>query len=439
MRYAIPITGNQVKTLRQRTANGESHRHLFHQSNQAIPSRMNNLHCSLRKLLSSSRPSLRSVWPPLGVLLISSVLLVLETSCTTRPQRERPPGPRLSIMTYNVENLFDTRHDEGKNDHTFLPLALKKSTPEFMSACQKNDSDYRRKECLDTDWSEAVLNKKLDRVADVLKQVGSTRCGPDIQILIEVENKNALELLRSTRLIDCGYQTAILLEGPDNRGIDPAILSRLPQWGEPILHLIPYKGESPEEDKRAKTSRGILEARLLLPDGQKLAVFAVHFPSQGNPTYLRKQAVEHLNKIKGELPADVLAIAGGDFNIIREEDQTHGYYRETLASQWLVSHLIGCKECEGTHYHHPKREWSFLDALLFSKAMKVGSGGSWIVDPDSIRTPNESQYQLNKFGNPARFEESSSVGVSDHYPVYAELYKPQSAPVSEPAQALEEK
>lgn len=28
---------------------------------------------------------------------------------------------QMTIMTYNVENLFDTVHDENKNDYEFLP------------------------------------------------------------------------------------------------------------------------------------------------------------------------------------------------------------------------------------------------------------------------------------------------------------------------------
>ena len=30
----------------------------------------------------------------------------------------------LTLMTFNVENLFDLRHDEGKNDETYLPKTL---------------------------------------------------------------------------------------------------------------------------------------------------------------------------------------------------------------------------------------------------------------------------------------------------------------------------
>ena len=30
-------------------------------------------------------------------------------------------GERIKVMTFNVENLFDTMHDEGKNDYEYLP------------------------------------------------------------------------------------------------------------------------------------------------------------------------------------------------------------------------------------------------------------------------------------------------------------------------------
>ena len=30
-------------------------------------------------------------------------------------------GETISIMTFNVENLFDNTHDAGKRDETYLP------------------------------------------------------------------------------------------------------------------------------------------------------------------------------------------------------------------------------------------------------------------------------------------------------------------------------
>ena len=35
---------------------------------------------------------------------------------------------KLTFVEYNVENIFDTRHDEGKQDEEFLPEATRQWT-----------------------------------------------------------------------------------------------------------------------------------------------------------------------------------------------------------------------------------------------------------------------------------------------------------------------
>lgn len=332
---------------------------------------------------------------------------------------------RVSLMAYNVENLFDTLHDPGKDDYTYLPLALK-NTPEVRDGCDRMTTERYRQQCLETDWNEAVLEEKLKRVANVIQQVDSGR-GPDIQILVEVENTNILEILRTRYLVSSGYQTSVLLEGPDERGIDTAVLSRLPQWDSPRLHLIPFRVEHPADEVSARTTRGILEVRLTLPDGQKLAVFAVHFPSQSNPSYLRRQAAEYLNALirSPEFPSDAIAIVGGDLNITREEDRMNRYYERILAPHWLISHFVGCQGCKGTHYYGPNDDWSFLDALLFARNRSGDrSRPQWQLDTGSIRLPTGSPYQLNRDGYPSWFDVESSIGVSDHLPVYAAIHLP---------------
>ncbi len=324
-------------------------------------------------------------------------------------------------MTFNVENLFDTTHDEGRDDHTYLPLALKKTSKEVQEACAKITNERYNRECLELDWSEKVLQEKFDRISEVMKQVGNGQ-GPDIQIFAEVENQNVVNMLIERNLKGMGYQTAVVLEGPDNRGIDPGVISRFPQWDKARLHLIPYKGKNPHEQALGDRSRGILEVRLMLPNNTKVSVFAVHFPSQSNPTYLREQAVNHLNLIMSQLPADVLPIAGGDFNVIGSEDKQHGYFDKTMRANWMVSHQVGCKDCKGTSYFRPDKTWSFLDVLNFGKAFDRGNPtAKWVLDTDSIRLPNDSGQQKNKWGEPIRFDVKTFTGVSDHWPVYAEI------------------
>lgn len=322
---------------------------------------------------------------------------------------------RVSVMQFNVENMFDTVDDANRDDETFLPLAYKKSHPAVMAKCDAL-ADAFKKECRETDWNDQVFETKISRVASVIRSVNGGR-GPDIQVLVEVENINALTQLRDKKLADLGYKTMVLIEGPDTRGIDPAVLSRFPMWDQPQLHIIPFKDAKGQPDKVGARSRGILEVRLLLPDGQKVAVFACHFPSMSNPSYLRQQAVAELNRLKAALPKDVLAIAAGDFNVSHDEDQQRGYISKDLASQWAVSFLIGCKTCKGTEVYH--REWSFLDNLSFSPSMNDGTA-AWQLDPQSVDVPHTVKEHVNQFGEPARFLPPSE-GISDHWPLYAEI------------------
>ncbi|MGE8346976.1 endonuclease/exonuclease/phosphatase family protein [Pseudomonas helleri] len=331
---------------------------------------------------------------------------------------------RVSLMTYNVENLFDTVHDEGKDDYAYLPLSVKQAHPEYLATCTKIDVAAWRKECEENDWTDALLNEKLKRLSAVIQQINQGR-GPDILMLDEVENINVIEQLNS-HLGKSDYKTRVLIEGWDARGIDTAVLSRLPQWDKARLHRVPYKALGNEDQERVSKTRGILEVRLLLPGGQKAAVFAVHLPSGGAPGYLRQQAVAYLAHLKSELPSDVLPIVGGDFNINAGEEKQNGYIAKDLASTWAVSQFIGCNDCKGSYYYHTKREWSFFDMLLFPKQMTTAGGfNGWQVDPASIRLANHSPYQVNRWGSPARFDSARHAeGVSDHWPLYAEIFRP---------------
>ncbi|MDI9738398.1 endonuclease/exonuclease/phosphatase family protein [Stutzerimonas stutzeri] len=357
---------------------------------------------------------------PLSPLLL--VLTLVLGGCAERaaaPDRQT----RLTLMTYNVENLFDTRHDPGKEDFAYLPRAIKQSHPEYLATCARITVEHWRRECEENDWTDALLEEKLTRLVDVIGQLQNGR-GPDILLLQEVENQAVIEQLNA-RLGPAGYSTRVLLEGWDERGIDTAILSRLPQWGEPILHPVPYQARPPLRQTGVGKTRGILEVRLLLPDGQKASVFAVHLPSGAAPGYLREQAVQYLARLKAALPPDVLPIVGGDFNINAAEEREHRYIADGLASSWAVSHLVGCQDCQGSYYYHAQRQWSFFDILLFPPQMlEVGGVNGWMLDPASIRLAHASRYQVNRFGTPSRFDNARrDDGVSDHWPMVAEIYR----------------
>ena len=70
------------------------------------------------------------------------------------------------VMSYNVENLFDCRHDSLKDDYEFLPDAIRR-------------------------WNYYKYRKKLDDVARVIVAVGEWN-PPALVALCEVENDSVL-------------------------------------------------------------------------------------------------------------------------------------------------------------------------------------------------------------------------------------------------------
>ena len=358
-------------------------------------------------------------------LIILSFAIFTFFSCTTTNHKgsEKHSDNIVSIMAYNVENLFDTLHDENREDYSYLPLEVKRKSLTHKKNCELTSSRYLDS-CLNDDWSEAALDLKMKRLSDAILQVNGGK-GPDILILEEVENKNVLTQLNDKYLKNANYKTVVLIEGPDKRGIDIGFLSRLNliESEQPQLHKIPYVAKNENDKEWMSRSRGILQVNFKLPDNNPLTIFGVHFPSPSNPRYWREQAIAHLNKLKSNLPKDRMAIAGGDFNISFEENSQAKHYENSLSSQWQVSHLVGCKGCQGTNYYHRKTSWSFLDALLFSKELSKDGSAPWALDPESIYIPNNSKYQVNRWLSPARFNQKSPVGVSDHWPIFAWIVK----------------
>jgi hypothetical protein len=320
-------------------------------------------------------------------------------------------------MTFNVENLFDTRDDPGKDDRTYLPLAMKQ-TAEHKAACAEVEVPAWREQCLDWDWSEDILDRKLEVLAEAIRQVNDGQ-GPDIVALQEIENHSILERLRTEYLSDAGYRRSILIEGDDNRGIDVAFLSKLELAAQPTLHRIPFDSAEPE---RVADTRGILEATFVLPDGSLLTGYAVHFPAPFHPTAMRVSAYGFLAKLLAGLPADRPAFAAGDFNTTSAEDRTQAMLDRFARPHWTVMHEQGCRDsrgaCRGSSYYARDDTWSFLDMILWAPAWDRGTHATWDLREHSVRIANAHAEQVRDDGTPARFALPDGRGVSDHWPLH---------------------
>ncbi|MCB0408016.1 MAG: endonuclease/exonuclease/phosphatase family protein [Bdellovibrionales bacterium] len=319
----------------------------------------------------------------------------------------------LVFMAFNVENLFDNQHDKGKSDETYLPLP-KKQSKAHKKKCEKMAQKKWRHQCLAWDWSDKVVEHKLSVVAESIRQI-KNGLGPDILVLEEVENKGILKRLNQKGL---HYPTVVLIEGADKRGIDVALMSRLPLVGSASLHPIPFKGI---EKAKVEDTRGILQATLKLPNGEKLTVFGVHFPAPFHPTMMREQAFEHLNRLKSRLPKDQLVMAAGDFNVPKREDEKENIVDRQTKEMWIVGHKVMCQTCPGTTYYEPYDSWSFLDMILWSPVLENKEKG-WVVLRDSFRMANAYKEQVSKTGGPNSYEMETLSGVSDHWPLAVDLH-----------------
>ncbi len=314
----------------------------------------------------------------------------------------------VTIMTFNVQNLFDNIDNPDTDDKAYLPIEAKRSN-EHIAACKKMNRERWKNECLNLDWSDAVVHHKLSVLAATIKQVNNG-LGADIIVFQEVENAAILDRLSSEFLADSGYRPAILVEaeGESGRGIDNAFLSKLPLVGSATLHPVILESASNGSGR----TRGILEATFELPDGTLLTGFAVHFPAPYNPNWMRVVAYDRLNEIRSALPAGRNVFAAGDFNTTSKEDRQEHMLQRFVRPFWTVAHDT-CLDCPGTHYFAPNDEWSFLDMILYSPTR--GKKTTWQIRADSVRLANRAAAQVTADGKPQRYDATERTGVSDHW------------------------
>jgi len=193
-----------------------------------------------------------------------------------------------SVAFYNLENLFDTIHDEGKNDYDFLP-----------------DGSYR--------WNSKKYEAKLANMAKVLSSLSRdvVKQGPAFIGVAEVENDRVLtDLLKQPSLSDYRF---IHYEGPDKRGIDCALLYDPTQFEVKASKLVlsePYQGDT------VHLTRGflIVEGRLA---GERVCVIVNHWPSRGAKSPVRVHAARQVKALADSLRHEhrrLKLIVMGDMN-----------------------------------------------------------------------------------------------------------------------------
>lgn len=313
----------------------------------------------------------------------------------------------LSLVQWNLENLFDTEDDpDNEEDDEFTPHAWRK-------------------------WTEDLYELKLNHLAGVIAEADG-----DILCLQEVENRRVLDDLAGVLRTEFGrhYEYVLHREGSDHRGIDVAILTSIKPLS--VRWLYPVREQ-----------RDIMVAEFQ-PSESKVTVFVNHWKSrwggEKKSAPLRMMQAKAVRKeidgiLKDDPDASVILV--GDFN----DNIDQASLSEGLKSTSALSDVLGDntgtsfynlhgelpKHLWGTFYYRRKEVWNSFDSMSISRGMLWMRPGSkqWRVKPGSYRVVRLARH-MGEIGNPIAFRRYKNKltgeweyvrGYSDHFPVKVEL------------------
>jgi endonuclease/exonuclease/phosphatase family metal-dependent hydrolase len=297
----------------------------------------------------------------------------------------------LTMVELNCENLFDYRHDEGKDDTEYLPEATRH-------------------------WTKKRYWKKLNNIAQELLSTCDDGI-PDLIALCEVENDSVLnDLTRRSLLRNAGYEY-LMTCSPDVRGIDVALLyspfSFAPVRSYP-LRVAPVEGMRPTRD--------ILYVCGQIASGDSLHIFVVHAPSRyGGERYsqpFRRAVADRLclslDSIRAITP-DAQILIAGDFNDRPDSPMLQQICRQSIRN--LTKDARGQNGVRGTYRY--KGEWECIDHILASPNIYNKVDTAYIHAPKFLLEEEKLYGGLHprRTYNGMRHQD----GYSDHLPLVVKI------------------
>ena len=323
-----------------------------------------------------------------------------------RAQGQREP---LRLLTYNVENLFDTCHDAGFDDYEFLPTSPRR-------------------------WTGQRYWGKLGRVVRVLAAAGGDH-PVDLVALTEVENDSVLrDLCRRTRLARLDYRY-VCTRSADSRGIDVALLYQ----PERFRLLASRSLRVPPPTDYVRFTRDVLHVMGQVGSGDTLDLMVCHWPSHRGDRFsamrYREQVARTLRRHADSLVSVrrvPMVVITGDFNdepnapsILRHlgavavpaDTAAVAGSSESHALYLLSARPVAPKDIGGTYKY--RGIWSYLDQCYLSKSLQNRQTEIRVYAPDYLLEDDErylgSQPKRTYIG--IRYH----GGYSDHLPIVLRL------------------
>ncbi len=348
--------------------------------------------------------------------LALALLMAASSAYAKKPAKEKQEKSsyRVScIAFYNLENLFDTIHDEGKNDYEYLP-----------------DGGMR--------WDALKYEHKIHNMGYAVAKLGTdvTPTGAACVGVAEVENMRCMQDLAAEANSKYGRRyIPVLLEGPDRRGVDVGFL-----YDSVLFKPVNIRGH---ELKAHYADGGEVKTRLQLLvsgylQGEKIHIVVNHWPSRyggelsSRPTrdtaamltksicdsiYMKEPNAKII--IMGDLNDDPFNHSCKDVlgaRKDRKDVEKQGYFN----TMWqMLDRGIGSLAYNGSWNlfdqiiiseplmnANPKKEWSYWKAQIFNKPFLTVQEGKDKGTP--LRTHKGGVWQ---------------DGYGDHYPTMIYLIK----------------
>lgn len=333
------------------------------------------------------------------LLLLSFFVCIAVMAMAQRDAKQR----LYSVAFYNLENLFDTIHDEGKNDYDFLP-----------------GGSYK--------WGTKKYEAKLKNLTQVLSSLSRERVshGPAFIGVAEVENARVLDDLVDQPSI--AHYKYVHYEGPDKRGIDCALLYDPAQFEVKASKLVfsqPFQGDT------LHPTRGflIVDGRMA---GERVCVIVNHWPSRGAESPVRIHAARQVKALADSLRREdrrLKLFVMGDMN----DDPMDESMRTLGARKWK-------KDVEKGEFYNPwwevledeengtllyRGKWNLFDQIVLSKPLLKKRRGLRYVGHEVFSRDYLFQKDGKYKGYPLRTHGGRTWlnGYSDHLPTIIYLKK----------------
>lgn len=313
-----------------------------------------------------------------------------------------------SAAFYNVENLFDTKKDEGVRDEEFTPSGSKA-------------------------WTTDKYNKKINNIASVMSQLGREYCpdGPAMIGVAEVENRGVLEdLLKTKAMSSMGYDI-VHYDSPDKRGVDVALLYNPSVFK--VTSSKPYAYNLPDNPS-FKTRDQLLVSGTLA--GEPFHVIVNHWPSRygGNKSsYLREFAAALSKHIADSIyQADPTAkiVIMGDLNDDPNDKSTREVldakrYKKDVKPGGYYNTMWGFYD-KGIGSLVYQNKWNLFDQIIVSESLLGDDRSSLkLWKPEIFNRDFLIQKEGKNKGYPLRTFSGDTFlnGYSDHFPVLIYMVK----------------